>query len=348
MQAIRLKYVDGLKGFAILFVVFYHLIWVCVKDRDSVIVPIFNSLCMQLFFFISGYVSYRGMSRIITIKDFRQDIIKRIKRLLMPTVLMFLFCIWYYEQDLKGQLLYEFKSGYWFTYVLFFICLIHYVTILIIRKLGRIKLLKRFLIPLLILMTFIAYWHCGTPYRLCNCLRVFSTMHILKYYVFFLLGYLSCQYTVVVKRSLDIEYVRFLMIIMTVLSLCCVNISPPIRPIISFGGSIAQILIVFCLFQEWEERTSNNKILNQLSYIGKHSMEIYFIHYYFIFGMPELHSFIEQDTLFVFRGTGSKVIIEIACLLPISIFLVYFSIFIRRLFDFCPCISECLFGPIPK
>lgn len=78
-------------------------------------------------------------------------------------------------------------------------------------------------------------------------------------------------------------------------------------------------------------------------------MEIYFIHYYFIFGLPELHSFIEsQDTLFVFRGAGSKVIIEIACLLPISIFLAYFSMLIRRLFDFCPRISECLFGPIPK
>lgn len=78
-------------------------------------------------------------------------------------------------------------------------------------------------------------------------------------------------------------------------------------------------------------------------------MAIYFIHYYFIFGIPELHSFIEsQDTLFVFRGAGSKVIIEIVCLLPISIFLAYFSIFIRKLFDFCPRISEYLFGAIPK
>lgn len=68
---IRLKYVDGLKGFAILFVIFYHLIWVSVKDRDSVVVPIFNSLCMQLFFFISGYVSYRGMSKMVTVNYHR-------------------------------------------------------------------------------------------------------------------------------------------------------------------------------------------------------------------------------------------------------------------------------------
>lgn len=222
---IRLKYVDGLKGFAILFVIFYHLIWVSVKDRDSVVVPIFNSLCMQLFFFISGYVSYRGMSKMVTVKDFWRNIIKKAKRLLVPTIIMFLFCVWYYEQDMEGQLLYEFKSGYWFTYVLFFICLMHYVTVLIIRKLGKTKSSRLFLIPMLILIAFVAYWHCGAPYRMCRYLRVISTMHILKFYVFFLLGYLYCQYTDILKKLLDMEYVRCLIIIMAVLPLCCIN--PP-------------------------------------------------------------------------------------------------------------------------
>lgn len=36
----RLKYVDSMKGFAILFVVFYHLLWICVKDRESAFIPI--------------------------------------------------------------------------------------------------------------------------------------------------------------------------------------------------------------------------------------------------------------------------------------------------------------------
>lgn len=228
MKMVRLKYIDGLKGFSILFVIFYHLIWISVKDRDSVIVPIFNSMCMQLFFFISGYVSYRGMAETTTAKNFWMNIIKKVKRLLIPTVLMFLFCILYYEQDLEEQLLYEFKSGYWFTYVLFFICLIHYVSILTIKELGRTKALKQFLIPLLILMAFVAHWHCGYPYRLCNYLRVFSTMHILKYYVFFLLGYLSCQYSAIFKKFLGIEYVKFLIIIMAVLPLFHIDILPPL------------------------------------------------------------------------------------------------------------------------
>lgn len=343
METKRLKFIDGAKGFAILFVVFYHLLWVCVKDKDSSIIPVFNSVCMQLFFFISGYVSYKSISKISTAKDVFANLSKKARSLLLPSIFLFLFCVWYFQQDLVKELFYEFKAGYWFTYVLFFILLLHHVVVYLLGQFGRFQ---KFLIPFVILFAFLASWHSGFPYKICEWFRVVSLSFILKYYFFFLMGYLFNQYRFYIQRALNSSYLRHIVFIVSFLFVFIpLNVPPYLALIIS----LAQVVFVLIVFKNWETQAKDNYFLNQLAFIGRHSMEIYFIHYYFIFGLPQLHEFIEgQDALYVVRGPGSKATIEIITLLPISIILVYISILLRKLFDFAPKISTCLFGPIPK
>lgn len=227
METRRLKYIDGIKGFAILFVVFYHLIWVCVKDKDSTIVPVFNSVCMQLFFFISGYVSCKGISKMMTAKDVYKSIVRKGKALLIPSVLMFFFCIWYFQQDLYGELMYEFKSGYWFTYVLFFIFLLHYIVVMTLRQITRFKGVRKFLLPMVLLFVFLASCHCWFPYRICEYFRILSLAFILKYYFFFLVGYLFSRYADRVNHILNLSYTRYLIFILSFLFLLLPLTSTP-------------------------------------------------------------------------------------------------------------------------
>lgn len=346
METRRLKYIDGIKGFAILFVVFYHLIWCCVKDKDSAIVPVFNSVCMQLFFFVSGYVSCKGISKMVTIKDVCNNIAKKGKALLIPSILMFSFCIWYFHQDLYGELLYEFKAGYWFAYVLFFIFLLHYIVVMTLKLIVLFCGVRKFLLPLVLLLAFLASCHCWSLYRICEYFRILSLAFILKYYFFFLVGYLFSRYADRVNHILNLSYTRYLIFILSFLFLLLPLTSTPYFAALI---SLSQVVFVLCFFKDWEEQSRNSWLLNRLAYIGRHSMEIYFIHYYFMFGLPQLHDFIEsQDVLYIVRGPGSKAFVELLTLLPISILLVYFSIFVRKLFDLAPQISTYLFGPIPR
>ncbi len=339
----RLKYIDGMKGFAILFVVFYHLIWVSVKDRDSSLIPLFSSLCMQLFFFISGYVSYRGLLKMVTGKDVFENILRKARFLLVPSILMFIFFVWYYKQNYVDSILYEFKSGYWFTYVLFFIFLLHYMMVALMRKFKGGEGIRTILIW--IILSILAYRFNAFPYRIWEGFRVLSLSFILKYYVFFMLGYLFYKYEESSQRIMNHEIVRCGILLLSLIPV----VHPIENQLFIFFVSLSQIAIVFNLFQTWEGKSGDSWVLNQLALLGKHSMGIYFIHYYFIFGLPGLHEFIaSQDTLSVVRGPGCKSIIEILCLFPIAIALAYWSICIRKLFDYSPRISELFFGSIPK
>ena len=72
----RLQYVDAIKGFAVLWIVFYHLIAAC-AFKTYVLNP-FMELFLVIFFFFSGYFFNPNKGRI------GQSIWKRAKTLLIP------------------------------------------------------------------------------------------------------------------------------------------------------------------------------------------------------------------------------------------------------------------------
>lgn len=348
MTTDRLKYIDCIKGGAILFVVFYHLIWLGIKDRDSTLIPVFNSCCMQLFFFLSGFVSYQKISNIKTIKEIKANIVKKIRILLIPSILLFSFCVWYYRQDLLKELLYEYKSGYWFTFVLFFIFSIHYIVVYFYKRLfTNSKVKEQYGLVILIALAFIAYCFNSSLYNISSYFRFISLSFILKYYIFFLLGCIHKQYEDLIQNFINRPWIRtvlFLISLSIFSSSIQENRALPIFP------SIAQIILIMYMFKQSKSITNNNFLGEQLAFLGKHSLEIYFLHYYFLFGMPEVHKFItEQDNIYVFRGCGCKTILEISILLPISIILAYISILTRKILDICaPYLSYLLFGTYLK
>ena len=73
----RNKSIDVLKGLAILFVVFYHILWVAVGFKQSPTNVFFNTSCMQVFFFISGYLTFRIIPK-EELKDFiKNSLVKK-------------------------------------------------------------------------------------------------------------------------------------------------------------------------------------------------------------------------------------------------------------------------------
>lgn len=116
----RIGYMDALRGFAILTVVYQHLIVMGLSNTayQSPVSKLIVLFFMPLFFFISGYFSLK-IESINTPRGVWSFCVKKVKTLLVPTIIMFSFCILYYHLDFTHYIYEPTKSGYWFTWALF-------------------------------------------------------------------------------------------------------------------------------------------------------------------------------------------------------------------------------------
>ncbi|MCC8175870.1 MAG: acyltransferase family protein [Bacteroidales bacterium] len=132
----RLTYFDVIKGIAIFMVVMGHVLTMCVRDIDAaVLFKMIKNIHMPLFFFISGFFTYKvtAEGRPFALPRLGQ----RAQQLLIPFIVVSALWIWYFphsglqspiESTFHGLYSDVWKNGYWFTLVLFEIFLIYWVT----------------------------------------------------------------------------------------------------------------------------------------------------------------------------------------------------------------------------
>lgn len=143
----RLHYFDVLKGIAIYMVVMGHVLCLCMSDMDnSVPFRLIGSIHMPLFFFISGWFSYKLLpdGRVA-----RPDLRRRFVQLMLPTAVVGSLYILVYnhlglyrheETSLGWFWLSAGKQGYWFTVSLFEIMVIYAATAGLLHRLHRTPL----------------------------------------------------------------------------------------------------------------------------------------------------------------------------------------------------------------
>lgn len=127
----RLRYFDMLKGVAIFLVVMGHVIIMCVREVDrTALFKFIEHIHMPLFFFISGWFTYKlADGRVV-----RPALGSRALRLLLPMVAVSSIWVFYFphsglesplESTFNALWVNTWKNGYWFTLVLFEIILIY-------------------------------------------------------------------------------------------------------------------------------------------------------------------------------------------------------------------------------
>lgn len=173
-----------------------------------------------------------------------------------------------------------------------------------------------------------------------------SLKFVMKYYIFFLLGYMLKKYYLYFEKILFDKRVVSILIIIAFIPFITDNKKGPFH-FFELVVSISQVLIVFILFLKYKFFHSEKPINQQLALFGRHSMEIYFIHYFFLFSMPYALDFIAQSTKVCLKGVpGSYFIPEVFCILPVALALAYISIGVRKIVDLSPFVSKLFFGPI--
>lgn len=315
----RILYIDALKGLAILFVVMSHIYNFCF-GYTGIIYDFITIVDLPLFFFISGYLLKENQRGGI-------GIAKKLRTLFVPFLFANLFLL--FLRGLKTQIA-SFDNAYfgtWFLLVLFECFLIISFVKIALLKAKELKYYAYFETSVLVLLTIALYllrnYLNGTNTLLADILCINL---LVSYFPYFLFGYL-------LKKT---KWERFLsqttakalagVCVVTFAVICkydvCTNF-------LTFSLiKITAILALMVRFGQYSnEIIQQNKGLALLTHFGTYSLDIYLIHFYFLFKIPQIGEFITTT-----GANWSKVNIccEVIFAIVIAIIISKISIFISR------------------
>lgn len=135
----RIEYIDALRGFTMILVVFSHveLFSFGLLPENSLLNSLFIQFRMPLFFFISGYIAYRA-DKIWDGTTWFTHAKKKVLIQLLPTIVFGLSYVYTISSsDATTFFLSPLKFGYWFTISLLEMFLIYYTINYLVHKFSN-------------------------------------------------------------------------------------------------------------------------------------------------------------------------------------------------------------------
>lgn len=318
----RIGYIDALRGFTMILVVFEHIY----LDNNTIISQFFANFRMPLFFFISGFISFRR-EQSWSGGETLSRLGSKVRTMIIPALAIgLLFTLVYNQTPITDFFTRPTKMGYWFTFALFNMLVVYYTARWLHARHARTTI-ERFtkrlyivgLISLFVLsdlsalgyadttltlsMTF-KYLHFFAFGALCSCNRdwfertldngmkmavVIAGLFILSWWV------ISFKETIAIADNyVDIKYLSI--------------IRTGIKTLIGYCG----IMTVFALFRRYGEFFSENRLLGKpLQFVGRNTLDIYLLHYFVLLGMPAMLRpyIVETDNILVTLVVGMAVAI---------------------------------------
>ncbi len=283
MSANRLGYIDAIRGFTMILVVYGHVV-IFLLDKSahlsSNVNEIFVLFTMPLFFFISGFFAY---SSNYDWKLFKRRSFNRIVKQLYPTVILWIIFCWIFRPgDLTNWIFDIYKSGYWFTFVAVEMFFTVTPILLILSSLKLSSIIRS--ICLLSFCAIIEMCHRYiTPPSGFN--EILCLWLYYSYIPFFIMGMIVKiqheQFNRISSNRIFVLGASIIFILSIVLSE---------YPLMNMVSAISGIIIIYSIFFYLENLNHPivTKIYGVLSIIGTSTLEIYLLHYYFVFSFRDI------------------------------------------------------------
>lgn len=338
----RIEYIDAMRGFTMILVVLSHVSSFGLGLAGASDVTSYHAFLgqfrMPLFFFVSGFVLFKsgydwnvGNSFRFLKKKFSVQIISPFIFLMASVIIRRL--------ELSDSLTAPQKSGYWFTFTLFE----YYILYIFIHTLADACRLKRYAKDIILLIVALGLYATTVPtmverWPLSEEVRGIIGISQLGYFFFFMLGTRIRKHFNLFEKSLDqTPLIMVCVIIFFGFNIC----SAWVRPISSTGfnllTSLSGLIIVLSLFRQEKETFSiEHRAGRILQYIGRRTLDIYLIHYFFVFSnmqaiLPDFAAYNSPFLEFSFSLLLTGLIIS-ACLI------------ISRVLRMSPTMAHFLFG----
>lgn len=349
----RLQWLDALRGFTMIMVVANHVAQQTFGQdfKLSASLPFLSLFRMPLFFFISGFLAYKA-GLVWNARVLRDLSLKKLRVQLVPTVVFFtLFVVLikpnFCQAVLEG-LYSPTKNGYWFTLVLLYMLLIYYVFCYIESKLRLPSWLP---ITILLAVSLCCYETCYLP-------RIFSwaqghkgpsndfmcyssCVELFRNFPFFLYGNIVHRYWKQAQRIMDSRWFFPLLIVVVILSTVDVQKWHTLRmewtvlPMTT--AKLCLLTIVFMYFRHYQDYVSQQTYIGRsLQYIGRRTLDIYVLHFFFLPNLPEIGTF--------FNGHRHNFVIDTTMSVVVSLIIIGFCIITSNILRISPLFKKYLFG----
>lgn len=274
----RLEYIDAMRGFTMLLVVYSHIFLEFHIPFPTAIDPLNGFFCqfrMPLFFFISGFVLYKA-DQIWNLKSSLVFLAQKFKVQIISTLLFLGLFSYIFNQSFVESLTAPFKNGYWFTIALFEFFVLYVIFNKIIEKFKGSWIYD-------ILLFAIGFGVYALTPKMGNSLAANCLGFIhLKYFIFFTVG-------VIAKRNWDNLKCLFGNSVFTGINILVFFILGivALKKHVFYSAdviiAITGILTIFAFFYKHQDSfTTETKIGRILQYIGKRTLDIYLLHYFFL------------------------------------------------------------------
>ena len=331
----RIEFIDALRGFTMILVVLNHVSYYCLGIDNKI--PSFHKylieIQMPLFFFISGFVLYKPTSRWDNkhmVSFFKSKIpVLLISPLIFMSIYFFINHIPFIEGIYEDA-----KYGYWFTFVLFVFFVYYAITRYILNLLKIDNIYSDLLILLL-----------GFTFFFVNYLPLsIKTQHLLStgnlyYYIFFVIGTLSRKHYKKLQEILDkTPLIIIAIVIFFLFNIFEKEIHLSTSMILLFLTFLSGVIIVFALFRNKQQYLTKETILgNSLQYIGKRTLDIYLLHFFFL-------PVALKNTIASSLTTHPVPVIELAISLTIALVIIACTLVISNILRLSPILGHYLFG----
>lgn len=345
-QTKRIGYLDALRGFTMTLVVLSHVAYmnlgIDIGDSGNFHMY-FSRFRMPLFFFISGFLLYKANWELSwqNIKSFLSK--KIFVQIISPSIFL-LFFIYYRNYNLLDAITHEAKFGYWFTYALFN----YFVLYIVLKKTFDTIKMREEISLLLLLLIGVILW-CFPYYNVIikyNApLMNFFLIGKLYYFFFFIFGIYIKKHFDKFEKILDNSSLILIAVILffSLSFFSQIEINAPyiiigiIHKATSITLGISGIIITLGFFRKNKKYFSENNVIgNILKYIGKRTLDIYLIHYFFI--TPDL-----QKT-FTFFAHNELPILEFTVSLIMTAIIISACLFISQILRLDNTMAHYLFG----
>lgn len=332
----RFPYIDALRGFAIILVVFGHVehFGFFVFEGFSAIGNFFQAIQMPLFFFISGFVVYKALP-VNSLKKLGSLLCGKTLQLIIPALLVGL--IYTYAKsggDFLSFMANASKKGYWFTISLFEMMFIYYLISYVMNKFQKDGLFLLFTVSMICFVLKLPF----KAYPILEEIGNYTSLHYtFNHFQFFAIGLIVRKYWVKFETLLNSQTIMTLaLLLMSLLFWLQLyifnngNLSGNIGKVISTMVEVAvaypTVYVMFFCFNRYYKPTF---LKGTLELVGKRTLDIYLIHYFLLPRLPMVGEF--------FR-TYPNVILECLVGFALALIVVAASLIVSRLIrlsDFC-------------
>lgn len=308
----RYGYLDAFRGLSMILVVFGHVILHSMKltGDESVLNMVMQTFRMPSFFFISGFVAYRALERwdasylkSIMLRKFQAQIVGAA---FFIAVLYFSFPKYHIYQPTDLN-----YGAYWFTITLFRIFMIYTIIVMICRwlnrcihKRGRQSETEVLMCVIMIILSIVGC--------VINVLNVENTIAIdvvgrrtLNYFQFFTLGVIVRKIGMervgkyITGNGLGFIFMIFLLISMIniqyVEELKSISLHTITKIVVCYFGIGTMFGLFYTLRDEFEKFEGiSGRIAKMLRYTGRRTLDIYFLHYFFLPNLRWMHKYFSK------------------------------------------------------